>query len=44
MSDASTNSDLTHTHGHGCVPENDASIITDMEELIGEVAEMMDTC
>jgi predicted class III extradiol MEMO1 family dioxygenase len=42
MSDASTDSDLTHIHGHDCVPEHDVSVITDMEELIGEVTEMMD--
>jgi hypothetical protein len=42
MSDASANSDLTHIHGHGCVLENDVSITTDTEELIGEATEMMD--
>jgi hypothetical protein len=42
MSDASANSDLTHIHGHGCVPENDVSITTDTEELVQEAAEMMD--
>jgi hypothetical protein len=42
MSDASTNSDLTHIHGHGCVPENDVSITTDTEELVGEATEMID--
>jgi hypothetical protein len=41
-SDTSTNSDLTHIHGHGCVPENDVSITTDTEEQIGEATEMMD--
>jgi hypothetical protein len=28
-------------HGHGCVPEDDVSIIMDTEELFGEVTEMM---
>jgi hypothetical protein len=42
MSDASTNSDLTHIHGHGCVTENDVPITTDTEELVGEAAEMID--
>jgi hypothetical protein len=50
-SDASAHSDLTHIHGHGCdlthiyghgcVPENDVCITMNMEELIGELAEMM---
>ncbi len=34
-SDAPANSDLTHIHGHGCVPENDVSISMDTEELVG---------
>jgi hypothetical protein len=41
-SDTFTNSDLTHNDGHGCVAENDVSITTDTEELVGEAAEMMD--
>jgi hypothetical protein len=41
-SDTSTNSDLTHIDGHGCVPENDVSITMATEELVGEAAEMMD--
>jgi hypothetical protein len=41
-SDPSTDSDLTHIDGHGCVPENDVSITMDIEELVGEAAEMMD--
>jgi hypothetical protein len=41
-SDASAaNSDLTNIDGHGCVLENDVSITTDTEELVGEAAEMM---
>jgi hypothetical protein len=43
MSDASTDPDLKHIHTHGCLPEDNVSVITDMEELIGEVTEMMDT-
>jgi hypothetical protein len=41
-SDASADSHLTHIHGHGCVLENDVSITTDTEELVGEAAEMVD--
>jgi hypothetical protein len=41
-SDTSTNSDLTHIDGHSCVPENDVSITTDTEELVGEATEMME--
>ncbi len=41
-SDTSTNSELTHIHGDGCVLENDVSITMDTEELVGEAAEMMD--
>jgi hypothetical protein len=33
---------MTHIHGHGCVPNNDVSISTDTEDLVGEAAEMMD--
>jgi hypothetical protein len=40
-SDAYTDSDLTHIHGHGCVPENDVSITMDTEELVGEATEIM---
>jgi hypothetical protein len=42
MSDASADSDLTHIHGPGCVPENDVSITMDTEELVGEAAQMID--
>jgi hypothetical protein len=43
VSNASTNSALTHIDGHGCVLENDVSITIDTEEeLIGEATEMMD--
>jgi hypothetical protein len=42
MSDASTDSELTHIHGHGCVLENDVSITIDTWELVGEATEMMD--
>jgi hypothetical protein len=41
MADASTDPDLKHIHDLGCVPEDDVSVIMDMEELIGEVAAMM---
>jgi hypothetical protein len=36
-SDASANPDLKHIHCHGCVLEDDVSVIMDMEELIEEV-------
>jgi hypothetical protein len=36
MSDASTDPDLKQIHGHGCVPENDVSVIMNTKELFEE--------
>ena len=36
MIDASADSDMTHIHDHGCVPENDVSVIMNTKELFEE--------